>query len=50
CAAVLDWDMVSLAGAECDLAWWTLMDQNYTAGRGIPRPAAPTCCATMWST
>lgn len=39
CAAVLDWDMVSLAGAECDLAWWTLMDQNYTAGRGIPRPA-----------
>ena len=39
CAAVLDWDMVSLAGAECDLAWWTLMDQNYTIGRGIPRPA-----------
>jgi aminoglycoside phosphotransferase (APT) family kinase protein len=39
CAAVLDWDMVSLAGAECDLAWWTLMDQGYTSGRGVPRPS-----------
>jgi aminoglycoside phosphotransferase (APT) family kinase protein len=37
CAAVLDWDMVSLAGAECDLAWWTLMDQAYTCGRGVAR-------------
>jgi aminoglycoside phosphotransferase (APT) family kinase protein len=38
CAAVLDWDMVSLAGPECDLAWWTLMDNSYTYERGIGRP------------
>jgi len=36
-AALLDWDMVSLAGAECDLAWWTLMDQSWTCERGVPR-------------
>ena len=38
CAALLDWDMVSLAGAECDLGWWTWMDQSYTGLRGIRRP------------
>jgi aminoglycoside phosphotransferase (APT) family kinase protein len=37
CAAVLDWDMVSLAGAECDLAWWTYMDHSHTRGVGVPR-------------
>lgn len=26
--AVLDWDTVSLAGAECDLAWWAYMAQS----------------------
>lgn len=39
CAAVLDWDMVSLAGAECDLAWWTWMDQSHSVLRGVPRPS-----------
>jgi aminoglycoside phosphotransferase (APT) family kinase protein len=37
-AAVLDWDMVSLAGAECDLAWWAYMDHAYTVGRDQTRP------------
>ena len=37
CAAILDWDMVSLAGAEADLAWWALADHKYTASRGRPR-------------
>jgi aminoglycoside phosphotransferase (APT) family kinase protein len=39
CAAVLDWDMVSLAGAECDLAWWTFMDHSHTHGVGVERPS-----------
>jgi aminoglycoside phosphotransferase (APT) family kinase protein len=39
CTALLDWDMVSLAGAETDLAWWTIADHKYTASRGIKRLA-----------
>jgi aminoglycoside phosphotransferase (APT) family kinase protein len=35
--AVFDWDMVSLAGAESDLAWWTIMDLFYTTAVGVPR-------------
>jgi aminoglycoside phosphotransferase (APT) family kinase protein len=35
--AVLDWDMVSLAGAEADLAWWAVTDQNATFACGLPR-------------
>jgi aminoglycoside phosphotransferase (APT) family kinase protein len=31
CVAVLDWDMVSLAGGESDLAWWILQDQGSAA-------------------
>lgn len=38
-AAVLDWDMVSLAGAECDLAWYQIMDQPHTVCRGLSRLA-----------
>lgn len=34
--AVLDWDMVSLAGPESDLAWWTIMELLYTASAGVP--------------
>ncbi|MFB0874988.1 MULTISPECIES: phosphotransferase family protein [unclassified Sphingobium] len=26
CVGLLDWDMVSLAGGECDLAWWLVND------------------------
>ena len=37
CTALLDWDMVSLAGAEADLAWWAIADHKYTASRGKPR-------------
>ena len=35
--AVLDWDQVSLAGAESDLAWWTIMELLYTDSAGVPR-------------
>jgi aminoglycoside phosphotransferase (APT) family kinase protein len=35
--AVFDWDMVSLAGAESDLAWWTVMDYTNTEAAGIAR-------------
>lgn len=37
CTGLLDWDMVSLAGAEADLAWWALADHKNTASRGKPR-------------
>jgi len=36
-AALLDWDMVSLAGPECDLAWWTVMDRAHSVDRAVPR-------------
>lgn len=35
--AVLDWDMVSLAGPESDLAWWAIMDVLQTTSAGVPR-------------
>jgi aminoglycoside phosphotransferase (APT) family kinase protein len=38
-AAVFDWDMVCLAGAESDLAWWTVMDYANTEAGGITRLA-----------
>jgi len=34
CVAVLDWDMVSLAGPETDLGWWILQDQG--SARRLP--------------
>jgi aminoglycoside phosphotransferase (APT) family kinase protein len=34
--AVLDWDMVGLAGPESDLAWWTIMELLYTVSAGVP--------------
>ena len=40
CVAVLDWDMVSLAGAESDLGWWIIQDHGAPrrlAGIGTPR-------------
>jgi aminoglycoside phosphotransferase (APT) family kinase protein len=36
-AAVLDWDMMSLAGGESDLAWWVLFDHASSAGYGLER-------------
>jgi aminoglycoside phosphotransferase (APT) family kinase protein len=35
CRAVLDWDMVSLAGPETDLAWWCITAQTNTHSMGI---------------
>lgn len=36
---LFDWDMVSLAGAETDLAWWTINDYLTTCGAGVERLA-----------
>lgn len=51
CTALLDWDLVSLAGAEADLAWWALADHKYTASAGRPRLAgigSPAQTITLW--
>ncbi len=37
CAAVLDWETVSLMGAESDLGWWMFFDWMVSDGMGIPR-------------
>jgi aminoglycoside phosphotransferase (APT) family kinase protein len=37
CVALLDWETVSLAGAEADLAWWLTVDHFYSASMGIAR-------------
>jgi aminoglycoside phosphotransferase (APT) family kinase protein len=51
CRAVLDWDMVSLAGAETDLAWWCVFDMVYTVSSGIPRLpgfGTPAAMLALW--
>ena len=51
CTALLDWDMVSLAGAEADLAWWTIADHKNTASRGMARLAgigSPKDTMNLW--
>jgi aminoglycoside phosphotransferase (APT) family kinase protein len=40
CVAMLDWDSVSLAGPETDLAWWIVMEHN--GGRREPLPGLGT--------
>jgi len=35
-AAVLDWDMVSLAGGESDVAWYCVLQHGQTLGMGLP--------------
>ena len=37
CAALLDWDLASLAGPEADLAWWALADNKRTVAQGVSR-------------
>ena len=37
CVAVLDWETVSLGGAETDLGWWLYYDWSITEGAGVPR-------------
>jgi aminoglycoside phosphotransferase (APT) family kinase protein len=39
CVAVIDWETVSLAGAETDLGWWLFYDWMVSAGMGTPRLA-----------
>jgi aminoglycoside phosphotransferase (APT) family kinase protein len=36
--AIFDWDTVSMAGAEADLAWWRFMDGPSSALEGIGTP------------
>jgi aminoglycoside phosphotransferase (APT) family kinase protein len=37
-AAILDWEMMSLASPELDVAFLTFAMRMYTEGMGIPRP------------
>jgi aminoglycoside phosphotransferase (APT) family kinase protein len=37
CAAVLDWETVSLGGAEADLGWWLFYDEFFSTGLGLAR-------------
>jgi aminoglycoside phosphotransferase (APT) family kinase protein len=39
CAAVLDWEMASLAQPELDLGWWLYFDRQFSEGLSVPRPA-----------
>jgi aminoglycoside phosphotransferase (APT) family kinase protein len=39
CAAVLDWEMVTLGRWEQDLAWWLFLDRHHSDGVGVPRLA-----------
>ena len=38
CAALLDWEMATLASPEQDLAWFLYFDRLFSAGLGAPRP------------
>jgi aminoglycoside phosphotransferase (APT) family kinase protein len=38
-AAVVDWEMASLAQPELDLGWWLYFDRQFSEGLGMPRPA-----------
>jgi aminoglycoside phosphotransferase (APT) family kinase protein len=37
CVAVIDWETVSLGGAESDLGWWLFWDWMVSEGSGVPR-------------
>jgi aminoglycoside phosphotransferase (APT) family kinase protein len=37
CVAVLDWEMVSLAGPLVDLGWWLLLDEALSSDIGLER-------------
>lgn len=36
CVAIMDWDMVSMAGPMADLAWWINCDYRFSYGLGSP--------------
>ena len=38
-AAVLDWEMVTLASRELELGWWLFLQRHHTEGIGVPLPA-----------
>jgi aminoglycoside phosphotransferase (APT) family kinase protein len=46
CVAVLDWDMVSLAGPGTDLGWWILQDQGTSAN--LPGMGTPHETVQLW--
>jgi len=46
CVAVLDWDQVSLAGPEADLAWWILME--HPPARVLPGIGTPDDLLDLW--
>jgi aminoglycoside phosphotransferase (APT) family kinase protein len=53
CAAVLDWEMVTLGDPSQDLAWWLFLDRHHSEGCGVPRlPGFPSREATVarWET
>ena len=37
CVALLDWETVSLGGAESDLGWWLFFETAVTEAAGVPR-------------
>lgn len=37
-AAVLDWEMVTVANRELDLGWWFFLERHHTEGIGLPVP------------
>jgi aminoglycoside phosphotransferase (APT) family kinase protein len=38
-AAVLDWEMATLAQPELDLGWWLYFDRQFSEGLGVAKPA-----------
>jgi aminoglycoside phosphotransferase (APT) family kinase protein len=39
CAAVLDWEMVTIGSPEADLAWFLFLDAHHSQGVNVPRLA-----------
>jgi aminoglycoside phosphotransferase (APT) family kinase protein len=39
CAAVLDWEMVTIGSPEADLAWFLFLDAHHSRGVNVPRLA-----------
>jgi aminoglycoside phosphotransferase (APT) family kinase protein len=37
CAAVLDWEMVTIGSSEADLAWFLFLDAHHSQGVNVPR-------------
>jgi aminoglycoside phosphotransferase (APT) family kinase protein len=49
CVGLLDWDMTSLAGAECDLGWWLLFDLTGNGGgTSLPGIYGPGETIRLW--